>query len=84
MSQNEATIDRIVREIKHELYTEPSSVSDAEAYGVMTAHYFEWDGARIVEAFLSTLEDANYHTFRARVQELWGEEAAKWTTAVAP
>jgi len=60
-------------------YTNPADADDTEALGVLVSQWTEWDGAKIVEVFASALEDANYHTFRAKMLTLWELEEA--TTA---
>ena len=53
-------------------YTEEAraGISEAEIFGNIVSHYFEWSGSPIIEAFLSALEDANYHTLRGQIEEL--------------
>lgn len=53
-------------------YTEEAraDISKAEILGCIISKYFEWSGAPIIEAFLSALEDANYHTLRGQIEEL--------------
>lgn len=53
-------------------YTEGAraGISKAEILGCIISKYFEWSGKPIIEAFLSALEDANYHTLRGQIEEL--------------
>ncbi|GAI57079.1 unnamed protein product, partial [marine sediment metagenome] len=53
-------------------YTEEAraEISKAEILGNIVSTYFEWSGEPIIEAFLSALEDANYHTLRGQIEEL--------------
>lgn len=44
-------------------------VEDADAIGIMVSNYLEWDGAAIIRAFSSALEDANFHTENAQIRE---------------
>lgn len=46
-------------------YTDPSKATDADALGLLVASWSDFDGVKICEAFLSALEDANFHTLRA-------------------
>ena len=48
--------------------------TDAEALGIVIANYFKWTGKPIIEAFLSALEDANFHTLRGQIEELIGKK----------
>lgn len=36
-------------------------IEDAEVLGIMVSNYVEWDGAAVIRAFASALEDANFH-----------------------
>ena len=47
-----------------------ADITDADACGILLAHHFEWDGAQILEAAVSALEDANFHRESEKVQEL--------------
>lgn len=42
---------------------------DAEALGVMVSRYLKWDGAALIRAFSSALEDANFHSENAEIRE---------------
>ena len=48
-----------------------AGISDADALGVAIANWADWDGEKIVEAFFSALEDANFHGERAKMLEIW-------------
>jgi hypothetical protein len=64
-------IQAIIDERKPMMYNiPPAQVSDADCLGVLVAHWARWDGAAICEAFLSALEDANFHTLRANLEPI--------------
>lgn len=44
-------------------------IEDADAVGIMVSNYLEWDGAAIIRAFSSALEDANFHKENAQIKE---------------
>ena len=48
-----------------------AETSDAECLGIAIAHWAEWTGDTIVEAFLSALEDANYHAQKTAFETIW-------------
>lgn len=47
-----------------------AKVTDAEALGILIAHYFDWDGVAILETAVAALEDANFHTESAALTEM--------------
>jgi len=49
------------------------SIAESEGLGLIISKYFKWDGVRIVQAFLSALEDANFHTERDKVEKIFIE-----------
>ena len=49
---------------------------DSETVGIAIAHWADWDGIKIVEAFLTALTDANFHTLAAKVHALAVEDGA--------
>lgn len=56
--------------IKRESFTAGYRATDAEAFGLMTAHFFTWDGVDIMQAAGYALEDANFHTECAQLQDM--------------
>lgn len=46
------------------------SIMDPEALGKLLACYFRWDGAQIMDAFQSALEDANFHSINEQVTNI--------------
>jgi hypothetical protein len=49
-------------------------VSNAEALGILVAHWAQWNGEEIVAAFLAALEDANFHSFGQALAKAWAAE----------
>ncbi len=50
-------------------FVDTYEASEEEALGLVIAHHFEWDGCAIMRVFQAALEDANFHTEAAVVQE---------------
>ena len=75
MDKRNEAMQAVINQYKPEGYRNPEEVSDAEALGCVVAHWAKWDGAKIMEAFLSALEDANFHTLRKQIEELWEKQA---------
>lgn len=48
-----------------------ASIPDSEILGVVVSKYFDWEGRKIAEVTYSGLEDANYHKFSEKFNELW-------------
>lgn len=46
-----------------------NDVEDADVLGIMVSNYVEWDGAAIIRAFSSALEDANFHDENKHIRE---------------
>ena len=60
-----------------ELYIEPDywlKTGDHEVLGLLVSHYLEWDGVRISQAFLEALDDANFHSLVAKLDEVITQE----------
>jgi hypothetical protein len=75
LEQRIEAVQTLIGQCKPKIYRSPEEVSDAEALGVIVAQWAEWDGNKIIEAFLAALEDANFHTEREQIEELLGREA---------
>lgn len=54
-------IKDILVSIKESVFVEGYRASDEEAFGIMMAQYFGWDGYAIAEASGNALEEANFH-----------------------
>lgn len=53
------------------------TATDAETMGLLVAHYFDWDGEKITQAYMDALGDANFHSLRAKVAEEAKKEGLK-------
>ncbi len=73
---------QLIQEQKQQTFTDPAKATDAEALGVLIAHWAEWDGQAIVEAFCAALEDANYHALNGKIAELWEQDCKEADAAV--
>lgn len=49
-------------------YVKDYEPKDTELMGLMISNYFKWD-SRIIDAFQVALEDANFHTLNAKIDE---------------
>jgi hypothetical protein len=47
-----------------------AGISDAEALGIVISQHFDWDGHAIMETAISALEDANFHTEAAKIEDM--------------
>jgi hypothetical protein len=47
-----------------------ANIQDPEVLGVIVGRFFEWGGKSIIQAFLSALEEANFHELRAQIEKL--------------
>ena len=55
-------------------YIEPNTATDAETVGVMISQYMKWNGQTIFDTAYSAFEDANFHSFNEKFEELWNKE----------
>lgn len=44
-------------------------IEDADVLGIMVSNYLQWDGAAVIRAFSSALEDANFHAENKIIRE---------------
>lgn len=58
-----------IQEMTKDTFLPGYDVSEAERFGIVISKHFEWDGVRIMEAFRSALEDANFHEEAAMVEK---------------
>lgn len=63
---------------KRESFTNPATAADTDALGILIAHWAQWDGEQIMQVMFSALEDANFHTFEAKIRELWTKEVERY------
>ena len=62
-------IRALVEATKRDSFTAGYKATDAEAFGLLMARYFEWD-SRILAAAAYALEDANFHTECGQIREM--------------
>ena len=56
--------------IKKNSFTDDYSATDSEALGMLVSKVLEWDGLQILETLGFALENANFHSENAQVQEM--------------
>lgn len=61
---------RLVNKAKSDYFTVGYKVTDAEAFGLLVAKFFEHDGAQILRTAEAALEDADFHTEAGLVGEM--------------
>lgn len=64
-----AVLAALVEARKQQSFAAPSQATDAEAFGLLMADYFEHDD-RILLAAAAALEDANFHTEAGQITEM--------------
>ena len=74
---NLVQLDYLIELQKEESFTNPDTATREEALGILISKWAEWDGQKIMDVFLNALEDANFHSFRSRLLELWEKEVAE-------
>lgn len=63
-------IRTVLDQIKKEHWIEGYKASDSEAFGILMAKWFCWDGVQVLEATYSGLEDSNFHTENKTISSL--------------
>ena len=58
-------------------FTNPATASDEDAFALMITDYFGYDGKSIKEIAYSAFEDANFHSFNEKFDNLWNVEMAR-------
>ena len=48
--------------------------SDEDAFSMLMANFFDWNGKRILRACILALEDSNYHTLIKRIMTSYEKE----------
>ena len=66
--QTKELINRFIK--GHYVPEYQKSIMDPEALGKLLACYFRWDGAQIMDAFQSALEDANFHSINEQITNI--------------
>lgn len=79
IDQAKAEFDCAIDTFKHNAFTGPDKISDAEALGVLISHHLGWDGQAIFTAAQAAFEDANFHTFNKSFATAWELEQERWT-----
>lgn len=69
-TQARLAIASLIAQAKRERFTTGYKATDAEAFGLLIAGYFQWDGVAILRAAEAALEDANFHTEAAEVSAM--------------
>lgn len=64
----EERIDALISELEGHIFS--VKVSKEEVLGVILAKYCRWDGPKILTIAIQALEDANFHTEAAIIQEI--------------
>lgn len=67
----------IVDQIKKDYFNADYQASDEEAAGILLSQFFSWDGISVLTAASHGLEDANFHTLSAKVDQLIGVETRR-------
>ena len=73
----------IIKLVKQTAYVNPndSRVTDADVLGIIIAKHLKWDGNDIMQTIQSALEDANYHSLNARIEETYIDWSNEEVTA---
>ena len=70
-------IKKLIKEQAKRNFVKSYESKDYEVLGVIIAKHFKWNGREIVKCFLEALEDANFHTLRSKIKDLWNETEAR-------
>jgi hypothetical protein len=65
-----AAIRTEIEHVKTDGFTKDYQASDEEALGIVLAQFFEWDGVAVLKTASYALEDANFHTESAVLDDL--------------
>jgi hypothetical protein len=72
-----AEFDCAIDTFKHNAFTDPDKISDAEALGALISQHLGWDGQAIFEAARAAFEDANFRMFNKSFEKAWALENAR-------
>ncbi len=67
----------LIKHTRNWSYVHNAEPSEAEVVGLIVSKYFKWNGTEIMEAMLSSLEDANFHELRERLLKTYKEWEAE-------
>jgi hypothetical protein len=59
---------------KQSAFTDPNKASDEEALGILISQYSQWCGTGIYNISYNAFEDANFHDFNNKFEDLWESE----------
>lgn len=60
----------VLDHIKRTSFVKDYTATNEEAMGLLVSKFFEWDGVAILKSASYALEDANFHTESAVIDEL--------------
>lgn len=63
-------ISDLLKQLHQLKWREPDNIPIQQTLGKLVASEAGWEGQYIVEAFLAALEDANYHSLRAKLADV--------------
>tara|TARA_Y100000401_G_C8299513_1_gene213228 strand:- start:751 stop:1041 length:291 start_codon:yes stop_codon:yes gene_type:complete len=69
----------LIKHTRNWSYVHNAEPSEAEVVGLIVSKYFKWNGIEIIEAMLSSLEDANFHELRERLLKTYKKWEADTT-----
>ena len=72
-SSSSDALDEIVAERGAKSYLETYTWTTPEAFGLVMARYFRFDGCEIMKAASHALEDANFHSEAAEIMKMGTE-----------
>ena len=67
-------LTKLAEQRAHASFVQGYKSTEEEALGLVIATHFGWDGAAIMRVFAAALEDANFHTEAAHVNDAWLKE----------
>jgi hypothetical protein len=67
-------LEKAIKLKKQLTFTDPNKASDEEALGILISEYSEWSGTGIYNISYSAFEDANFHDFNNKFEDLWESE----------
>lgn len=69
----------LIEEVKRRVFEKDyqDKVTNEEVLGIIISKFSEWDGQKIKDIMYNAFEDSNFHSFNAKLDELWKEEVSK-------
>ena len=68
------TLKQLIDETAKQSFVEGYKAPDDEVLGVIIAKYFKWNGDLIFSVAQKAFEDANFHSFNEKFEQLWEDE----------